>query len=84
MKCVFVKDKGYRGMKEESDGGLRAVLMVGWSCGLRAPDGYLDVFDVGKSGVVEKLDWNSVDCYSAGEKGVMSCRTCERRVGCCE
>ena len=63
MKCVFVNDKRYRGVKEESDGGLRAVLLVGWSCGLRAPDSYLDMFNVAKAGVVKKLNWNSVDCY---------------------
>ena len=63
MKCVFVKDKGYRGVKEESDGGLRAVLLVGWRSGLRAPNGCLDVFNVAKAGVVKKLNWNSVDNY---------------------
>ena len=63
VKCVFVKDKRYRGVKEESDGGLRAVLLVGWSGGLTAPNGCLDVFNAAKAGVVKKLSWNSVDCY---------------------
>ena len=61
MKCVFVKDKRYRGVKEESDGGLRAVLLVGWSSVLRAPKGCLDVFNVTETGVVKKLCWNSID-----------------------
>ena len=58
----FVRNKGCGGVKEESDGGLRAVLLVGLGCGLGATDGYLDVLDVGEAGVIQKLNWGSVDC----------------------
>ena len=62
VEYVFVKDKGDRGVKEESDGELRAVLLDGWGCGEKAPDGHFEVLDITKAGVVEKLNWNSVDC----------------------
>ena len=63
VKCVFVRDKRCWGVKEESDGGQRVVLLVRLGCGLGAPDGYLDVLDVGEAGVIQKLNRSSVDCY---------------------
>ena len=62
-KCVFMKDKRCWGVKEESDGGQRVVLLVRLGCGVGAPDGYLDVLDVGEAGVIQKLNRSSVDCY---------------------
>ena len=52
VKCVFVGDKRYWGVKEESDGGQRVVLLVRLGCGLGAADRNLDVLDVGDGGVI--------------------------------
>ena len=62
VKCVFVKDKRYWGVKEESDGRQRVEWLVRLGCGLGAPDVYLDVLDVGDAGVIQKLHRSPVDC----------------------
>ena len=69
VKCVFVRNKRCWGVKEESDGGQRVVLLVRLGCGLGAKDGYLDVLDVGEAGVIQKLNRSSVDCYERWWKG---------------
>ncbi len=63
VKCVLVRDKRCWGVKEESDGGWRVVLLVRLGCGLGATAGYFDVLDVGEAGVIQKLNRSSVDCY---------------------
>ena len=74
-----VKDERDRGVGEECEFGLSADLPGRGSGSLEAPDGKFGMFKLGKKGVIEEINGNSVDgdeCWcEGGDELEDSCKT---------